>query len=196
MKKNNIIKYFIYDYQNGINTNRIKIEKFKYNKNSYVKDFYDHLLIKYKKIYKDLVNSPFLVSFYIENTPFFSKINFDTQFLYMDEIIHNNNLIHCIIPNLPIGGTFATYKNIKLVMYSNEDIHRNLPHIHVISKTGLETRINLLTLEEIDNNFLSKKELNTINKYLKDKQDFLLKCYDDIINHRNLAKFEIDIIRE
>lgn len=190
------LKYFIYDYQNGINTKKVKIEKYKYNYNTFVKDFYNHLLKKYRKIYKDMVNSPFLVSFCIENTPFFSRINFDTQFLYMDEIIHNNDRVHCIIPNLPIGGTFATYKNIKLVMHSNEDIHKNLPHIHVISKEGLDTRINLLTLEEIDDNFLSKKELKTINNYLKDKQDFLLKCYDDIINHKNLAKFEIDIIRD
>ena len=191
MKKKKI-KYFIYDFYNNINTKQVIIKEFEFNDNTLILDFYKELSKQYLDIYKDICNNPYLVSFVVQNPPYYFKINYCTQNLYMDELLYIEDIIYCITPCLPIGGTLAIYRNIKLVMHTNENNHLRFPHIHIETPNG-DTYINIKT-NEINDNILSKNEKKKIDEYINNHKKELLDMYDDIINHRHIGKIEIDFI--
>lgn len=101
----------------------------------------------------------------------------------------------CIIPQLPVGATFAKYNNYRIVIHSDEDIHRNFPHVHVLSGDGDGTVIDLNKLEFCEGIELTGKDKKKIFEYLKDNQKTLLDYYNQIVEHKILDKISIEIIK-
>lgn len=188
MKK---IKYLIYDKIRNLNTKTLKLKKFYYTENTLCYEFREQLLKSYPILLHDCIDFMIING---RDNPIISLKTCDMffgeiarQFLPKEKII--------VIPLIPNGGTFAIYKNIKLIIHSKEDIHKNLPHIHVIGDTGISTRLDLNTLTFIDKDFLSKKERKKILEYVRKNKDFLIESYNKIVQHQELDKIVIDIIK-
>lgn len=186
--------------ENNINcTNSINISEFEYNHNTLVWDFYRHLLKAYVDIkFNDLDNIDdliMLLSFSIIDNVNSREINPDTGDLYFDELIHDlEEKILCIVPVLPIGATFASYRCYKIVIHSNEGNHLNFPHVHVISKNGLTTVIDLVKLEIVEGVELVGKEKKKIFNYLDENREILINVYKKIVSGMEIGEIKIDLI--
>lgn len=188
------IKYFIYDSINQINTNQISIKQFSYDSNTLVLDFYKELIKEYHDIYKDTNDNLYFVSFIIQNPPLCPEISDRTIDLYIDDIIENPNIIICLTPVLPIGGTFASYKNNKIIMHSNEGNHLHFPHVHYIQH-GLESVISLETFEIVEGVDIPKKDYKKIVEYLMKNKKYLIETYYMIVNGQAIGKIAMDVIQ-
>lgn len=184
------IEYLVYDLIHKYNIEEFKTQIFNYNEKTLVAEFRKVLLSLYPNIESHLIEFEVLNGF---DNPI---ISYETSDLYLSEFIGDlpENVKLIIIPKFPIGGIFATYKNIKLLIHSNEDVHRNEPHIHIISSDGMATRLNLNTMLFLDEDFLSSKEKKKILNYVKKNKQTLLDYYQLVVEHKEVDKVCIDII--
>ena len=196
----NFVKYFIYDNDNNLNCNdNIIIKEFHYNEKTLVWDFYKELLQAYVNInyndIQDVSQMSSLIYFKIIDVRGFRTIDSslnDTKFI---DLIHDfpNQLLN-VIPMLPIGATMAVYRNIKVIIHSNEDNHLNFPHVHILGAGFDDIFISLNNFEIIEGNFKDNKTKKKIIDYLIENQQILLDYYNDVVNHRTLDKVVKDII--
>ena len=202
MKKERILRYFVYDIINNINTtDKITIKEFKYDSKTLVNSFYRELLNIYKTInFNDLDNveniSELIISFTIidnVNQREIGSLNADDYLL--DVLTDIEDKILCIIPRLPVGATFAKYNNYKIVIHSNEDIHRNFPHVHVLSNQGDGTVIDLVNMEISEGVELTGKDKKKIFEYLEENRELLINYYRQVVEHKLLDKISIEIIK-
>jgi hypothetical protein len=69
------------------------------------------------------------------------------------------------------------FRYFKIYMYFKDHGH---PHCHAISKDGnCEASIRLNPVEVLENSGWSKKDLNFILKFVKEKQEDLLEVWDE-----------------
>lgn len=200
--KKKVLKYFLYDIQSGINNgNDILVKEFKYTNLTLTNSFYYELLDEYvKNNYNSLSTAneiSELISTFIVvdnvNNRLIGQFNSDE---YLSDVINGiADKTLCIIPKLPVGATFAKYNNYRIVIHSDEDIHRNFPHVHVLSGDGEGTVIDLNKLEFYEGIELTGKDKKKIFKYLKDNQKILLDYYNQIVEHKILDKISIEIIK-
>lgn len=200
--KKKVLKYFLYDIQSGINNgNDILVKEFKYTNLTLTNSFYYELLDEYvKNNYNSLSTAneiSELISTFIVvdnvNNRLIGQFNSDE---YLSDVINGiGDKTLCIIPKLPVGATFAKYNNYRIVIHSDEDIHRNFPHVHVLSGDGEGTVIDLNKLEFYEGIELTGKDKKKIFKYLKDNQKILLDYYNQIVEHKILDKISIEIIK-
>lgn len=196
-----ILKYFIYDNVTDKITNSIKIEEFEYNSETLIWDFYKVLAEKYvdndDKNYLTMldINEVFKNLFFrVIGLDKDLEISGETGILTMEELFLGEiNKLICIQTIYPMGGIVARYRNYKIVINSNEDIHRNLPHVHVWSPLGDDIFVDLKTFK-YKGDFNSNQAKKKIIKYLKNKQKMLLSLYNSIVNHKIIEKVTIDII--
>ena len=196
-----VLKYFVYDNVTNKNTDYIKIEVFEYDSKTLVWDFYKVLAEKYLDNNGNNYHKMININEVIE-TLFFRviglnkdlEISSETGILTIEELFLNEiDKLICMQTIYPMGGIVAKYRNYKIVINSNEDIHRNLPHVHVWSPLGDNIFVDLKTFKykgDFNNNQAKKK----IIKYLKNKQEMLLSLYNSIVNHEIIEKVTIDII--
>ncbi len=193
------LNYYIYDLQNGINNKDISIDEFLYDENTLVFDFYNKLLGKYVEIkYNDATCLEDLYEklwFNIVDNINGRELRPENGNEYLLDLIGDikDNLL-CILPKLPVGATFAMYGKDKIIIHSNEGNHLHFPHVHVIASTGMDTVISLDTFEICEGVELVGKEKKKIINYLKEKQDFLKSCYNQIVEHKVMDKITIDVI--
>lgn len=200
--KKKVLKYFLYDIQSGINNgNDILVKEFKYTNLTLTNSFYYELLDEYvKNNYNSLSTAneiSELISTFIVvdnvNNRLIGQFNSDE---YLSDVLSDiADKTLCIIPQLPVGATFAKYNNYRIVIHSDEDIHRNFPHVHVLSGDGEGTVIDLNKLEFYEGIELTGKDKKKIFKYLKDNQKILLDYYNQIVEHKILDKISIEIIK-
>ncbi len=197
-----ILKYFVYDTVNDINTKKVSIEEFEYNKSTLVWDLYRELLKTYVNIrYNDLDNiddiGQLICGFNIIDTVNRIEISEFNGTSNLSEVISNvKDKILCIIPLLPIGATVAEYnKKYKVIIHSQEDNHQRFPHVHVCSKDGLSCVVNLNNLEIVEGVELTGKPRKIIWQYLENNKDFLIETYNMILKHKDTGKIEIEILR-
>lgn len=186
----NRIKYLLYDTDLNINTKKIKVEHFKYKDDTLVKDFKRHLLIKYYSLLSEEVLSFKIITTF--DTYYIEFENTECKLKDFFREIDTKNII-LIVPCLPEGGTIARFDCFRIVIHSNEENHRNMPHIHIIKHDGGSMRIRLIDLKPLDKNILPKKIYKNIYDYLEKNRDYLIKMYDEIVNHKEIEKFVIDI---
>ena len=65
-------------------------------------------------------------------------------------------------------------KNLKFYIYPKD---HNPPHVHVIG-ADCEAKITILSLECIQNNGFSEKDISKIIKFLEDKIDILIDAWE------------------
>ena len=196
-----VLKYFIYDNVTDKIINSIKIEEFEYNSETLIWDFYRVLAEKYIDNNHKNYFKMFDINEVIENL-FFRVIGLDkdleisseTGTLTVEELFLGEiNKLICLQTIYPIGGIVAKYRNYKIIINSNEDIHRNLPHVHVWSPLGDDIFVDLKTFK-YKGDFNSNQAKKKIIKYLKNNQKMLHNLYNCIVNHQILKKVTIDII--
>lgn len=89
------------------------------------------------------------------------------------------------------GGAVGDAEGIKFFFHTNEkDIHHK-PHIHC-KYSGIETRVNLLTLEIMDKPFKKSKMKIAINK-IKRNQVELINYWNKVVINGETLDFEMDI---
>lgn len=174
MKK---LRYVLYDNQSGINTNELKVDEFEFDNNTLCGELYKELMNKYYP------KVEYEISFLILDNYVNNRIDETSCNIKFKDVLNFCNLdsIVIIYSVLPIGGEIANYHGYKLYIHSDEEIHRNLPHVH-IKCGGEETRINLLTLEIMDDDiFNSRKDKKKVMSYLKDNQEKWINYYNDVV---------------
>lgn len=189
MKK---IKYILYDRYNNKNNLVIKIKEFEYDDNTLVLDFEREILDVF---YKDKDTCTY--KFKIINNFDEPLIDEDTRSMYFDEFLRDyaTKEIVIVVPIIPCGGTIARYKNINLVIHTDEEKHYHFPHIHVYSASEPKGVINIQTLEfhhGVDD--FSKKDKKIIAKYVEENQGFLLKLYKDFLSGNEVKKVSITML--
>lgn len=195
----NKIKYFMYDNDNNINCNNIELKEFYYDEKTLIWNFYKELLqvyvdLDYSNI-NDIEEMSSLIYFKIIDVRGFRIIDNSIKDVKFTDLIHDFlNQILLVIPMLPIGGTMAVYRNIKIIIHSNEDNHLNFPHVHVIGAGFDDIFINLNNFEIVEGSFKDNKTKKKIINYITENQQKLLNYYNDVINHRILDKVVKDII--
>ena len=121
MKKERILRYFVYDIINNINTtDKITIKEFKYDSKTLVNSFYHELLNIYKTInFNDLDNiediSELIISFTIidnVNQREIGSLNADDYLL--DVLTDIEDKILCIIPDYLLALPLLNITIIKL----------------------------------------------------------------------------------
>lgn len=194
------ISYFIYDNENNLNCNKsLNIKTFKYNSETLIWDFYKELLQEYVYIKYDGASSidelSSLIYFKIIDVRGFRVIDESICDSKIEDLLNDlETKLLIIFPILPIGATMASYKNIKIVIHSNEDVHLNYPHVHIIGAGYDDIFINLNTFDIIEGEFKDKKIKKKILAYLEGNQKKLLDYYDDVVNHKTIDKVNKDII--
>lgn len=89
------------------------------------------------------------------------------------------------------GGTVGDTEGIKFFFHYNEkDIH-HIPHIHC-KYSGIETRVNLETLEIMDKPFKKSKMKIAIEK-IKKNQSGLINYWNKVVINGETLGFEMDI---
>jgi hypothetical protein len=172
------LRYLFYDNVNDINTKDLIVNAFKYNNKTKTKELYLELR---NKFYPKEEN---IIDFVVVDNIYNDKISFYDLNKYLVDLLNCCNLdnIVLIYPILPIGGTGLVYRGYRIYIHSNESIHKNLPHVHVEYGGFEETRINLKTLEIMDDDiFHSKKDKKIIMKYLKNNQERWTEYYNSIV---------------
>lgn len=188
MKK---IEYLIYDKLKSFNTKELLIREFSYDENTLCYEFRNELLKFYNPFLHDCIRFMIING---RDNPIISVSNDDMFFCEIASQFSQGEKI-LVITLLPNGGTFAIYKNIKLIIHSNEDNHINFPHIHIIGDSGISTILDLNTLQFMNEDFLNKKEIKKILEYVKNHRTFLIESYNKVVHHEQLNKVVIDIIK-
>lgn len=65
-----------------------------------------------------------------------------------------------------VGGASRIYRGYKFIIHSNEEIHKNTPHVHV-EKNGISTRYRLDPIERITSDKCSSEHLRDEKKIIK-----------------------------
>ena len=172
------LKYLFYDNANNINTKELKINSFKYNNKTKIKEFYLQLKTRFYSV--DDCEMEYVIVDNIYN----NKITFDNFDKDLEDLLKYCNLKNVVLiyPILPIGGTGAIYKGYRIYIHSDELRHKYLPHVHVEYGGFIETRINLNTLEIMDDDiFNSRKDKKKVLGYLKDNQEKWIGYYNSIV---------------
>lgn len=176
------LKYLFYDNANDINNKELKINIFKYNDETIVKDLYMELRNKFYSDYGcevDYVIVDNICNYQIKFDNFEKPLKSVLEHCHLDNII----IVYSV---LPIGGTGAIYNSYRIYIHSNELIHKHLPHVHVEYGGFNETRINLETLEIMDDDiFCSRKDKKKIIGYLKENQDRWIGYFNSIIEGKD-----------
>lgn len=184
------LKYLFYDNANDINNKEIEINTFKFNNKTKVKDLYIELRNKFYSDYG------YEVDYIIVDNIFNYQINFDNFDTPLNSILEHCHLDNIIIiySVLPIGATGAYYNGYRLLIHSDEQIHRFLPHVHVECGSG-DTRINLNTLEIMDKDiFNSKKDKKKVLSYLRNNQEKWIGYYKSIVVEGKDSNIKIEKI--
>ena len=189
MKK---IKYILYDRHNKKNNIALKAKEFEYNDETLVLDFEREIL---NAFYKDKDTCTY--KFKIINGFDEPLIDEETRSMYFDEFLrdYTSKETVIVVPIIPCWGTIARYKNINLVIHTDEEKHYHFPHIHVYSASEPKGVINIQTLElyhEVDD--FSRKDKKVIVKYVEENRAFLLKLYNDFISGKEVKKVSITML--
>lgn len=123
------------------------------------------------------------IMFYLFNDFNFGFVEFDwdkamnTKVSVLEEYFNISKRVLTIHYVDGIGEALDEVEGIKFIFHSNEkDIH-HVPHIHC-RYSGEEFRINLNTLELIDNPFKSKKKTKLAIEYVSKNKDELLRVWN------------------
>ena len=196
MKKFN---YFIYDILDIESDKKIEIKSFEYNSTTLVLDFYNTLVNEYVvkncERVDDFESVSQMIEYYIPCLVKDKIINEKTFDLFFDELINNeDNHVYCIIPDLPVGGVVAEYRNYKIVIHSNENNHLHFPHVHVYDQIKQNSYVSLIDYEIKGDLSLKDKAGKKIMKYIKKNTEKLTALYNDVVSGKVVDKVVIDII--
>lgn len=110
----------------------------------------------------------------------------------LEKQFHISNLLIPVYLNYDgKGGTVGDTEGIKFFFHSNEkDIH-HIPHIHC-KYSGIETRVNLETLEIMDKPF-KKSKMKIAIKKIKKNQLGLINYWNKVVINGETLEFEMDI---
>ena len=191
--------YFIYDVLNIENEEINKVKFFYYDSTTLVHDFYNTLVKEYviynRERVEDYESTVDNILFYIPCLVKDKVINDETLDLFFDELIDKiDNHVYCIIPDLPVGGVFAEYRNYKIVIHSNESNHLHFPHVHIYDQIRQNSYVSLVDYEVKGDLSLKDKSGKKIMKYIKDNTKKLTEYYNDIVSGKIVDKVVIDII--
>jgi len=185
------IRYLLYDdTSNDINSKEFEIEYFEYNENTLVDQFWDKLLEKYSNSEKIMLTFKIVT---VKDCYYIDWESANCKFKDFISKIDDENII-IILPCLPQGVTVARYDFYKIIIHSNEGVHKNMPHIHIINNDGRTTRVSLNDLKVLDEEILPKKVYKEIFDYLDENKEYLINLYNDIVNHKQIKKVTIDVI--
>lgn len=111
-------------------------------------------------------------------------------YLYMSDILHKTdfllNTFHSYRYDDYIvisGGASFVSRGFRFVVHPNEDVHKNMPHIHVI-KDGNSARYSLETFKIIDANgrkaadYFKREEKKKILPVLREQYDWFIKNWN------------------
>ena len=93
-----------------------------------------------------------------------------------------------------IGDTVGEFEGIKFYFHMNETDRHHEPHIHC-KYAGQETRINLKTLEIMDEPF-KKSKMDKALELIKRNQIRLIKYWDDKVVNGESIKFQMELYDE
>lgn len=196
MKKFN---YFIYDILNIESDKKNEIKSFEYDSTTLVLDFYNTLvkeyIVKNCERVDDFESVSQMIEFYIPCLVKDKIINGKTFELFFDELITKaDNHLYCVIPDLPVGGVLAEYRNYKIVIHSNENNHLHFPHVHVYDQIRQNSYVSLVDYEVKGDLSLKDKSGKKIMNYIKKNTEKLTALYNEIISGKVVDKVVIDII--
>ena len=102
--------------------------------------------------------------------------------------------MYCVIPDLPVGGVLAEYRNYKIVIHSNENNHLHFPHVHVYDQIRQNSYVSLVDYEVKGDLSLKDKSGKKIMNYIKKNTEKLTAHYNDVVSGKIVGKVVIDII--
>lgn len=153
--------------------------RFKTEKSYFIRNLYDITWGKYFPISSNLGLIDNLLKIYD-----YTLFEIENSFNISDDIL-------VIVLNGPgVGGCYDIKEGIRFYFHSNEaDIH-HIPYVHC-SYSGEEFRVNLCSLQIMDESFKSKTKTKNALKYIKENQEGLINYWNTYVSVDKKVDFDI-----